>query len=240
VPWLRHFCDDDGMRQGSISYAPIADRYERVRGGVERAAEIADALRPWVPDGVVCDVGAGTAVVTERLARPGVELLACDLSLEMISQARARLPSRLHVADATSLALRSSSVDAILFVWVLHHVGDLGAALREAWRALRDGGRVLSVSGFSLPVSDGHRSDPGYGHQPTTERVIAGARQPQTRRACRRGPDGHDDTDGGRHSYSAWSIVLDDVAGAVRLDGARRPSRSRLARGARREAVIDG
>ena len=33
--------------------------------------------------------------------------------------------------------------------------------------------------------------------------------------------------------------MLDDVAGAVRLEGARRPSRSRLAHGAQREAVID-
>jgi SAM-dependent methyltransferase len=142
------------VQQGSISYARIADRYERVRGGAERAELLADALRAWLPDGRVGDVGAGTGVVTERLARPGVELVACDLSVEMLDQASARLPGRVLVADAGALALRAGAMDALTYVWVLHHVADLRASLEEARRVLRPGGRVLSISGLALPVGD--------------------------------------------------------------------------------------
>jgi SAM-dependent methyltransferase len=142
------------MRDGSISYSRIADRYERSRGGDVRAAQLAAAVGPWVPDGLVCDVGAGTGVVTDRLRRPGADLLACDLSPEMLTQAAARLPGRVHLADATALALRDGSVDGLTYVWVLHHVGDLTAALTEARRVLRPGGTAVSVSGMSLPAED--------------------------------------------------------------------------------------
>lgn len=142
------------MGQGSVSYARIADRYERVRGGAVRARQIADAVASWLPDGVVCDVGAGTGIVTDRFARPGRDVVACDLSAAMLVQASARLPGRVHVGDAGALALRDVAVDALVYVWVLHHVADLRACLAEAWRVLRPGGRAVSVSGLSLPAGD--------------------------------------------------------------------------------------
>jgi 2-polyprenyl-3-methyl-5-hydroxy-6-metoxy-1,4-benzoquinol methylase len=151
---LSRECEDGVVQRGSISYARIADRYERVRGGAERAGQLADALTAWLPDGRVGDVGAGTGIVTERLARPGIELVACDLSVEMLVQAAERLPGRVHVADAGALALRDAAMDALTYVWVLHHVADLRTCLEEAWRVLRPGGRALSISGLSLPVGD--------------------------------------------------------------------------------------
>lgn len=147
-------CNAGDVRQGSVSYAPIADRYERVRGGIERARQLADALGPWLPDGIVCDVGAGTGIVTERFARPGREVVACDVSAEMLVHAWSRLPGRVHVGDAGALALRDAAVDALVYVWVLHHVADLRACLEEAWRVLRPGGRAVSISGLSLPAGD--------------------------------------------------------------------------------------
>ena len=72
----------------------------------------------------------------------------------MLPQASERLPGRVHVADAGALALRDAAMDALTYVWVLHHVAELRACLEEAWRVLRPGGRVLSISGLSLPVGD--------------------------------------------------------------------------------------
>lgn len=138
----------------SRSYAPIADRYEQVRGGHARAGELAAGLLPWIPAGLVIDVGAGTGIVAEHLRRAGVDLVACDLSPEMLRQASGRLPGRLHVGDATALALGDDTVDAVLFVWVLHHVGDVGAALTESLRVLRPGGRVIAISGMADPADD--------------------------------------------------------------------------------------
>ena len=142
------------MTGGSTSYGRIADCYEQVRGGDARAEALAAGLRPWVPDGLVCDVGAGTGVVTERLRRPGVHLVGCDISPEMLARAAERFPGRVHVGDATNLAIRNDTLDAVIYVWVLHHVGDLGEALAEARRVLRPGGLVISISGISLPSND--------------------------------------------------------------------------------------
>jgi SAM-dependent methyltransferase len=142
------------VQQGSTSYARIADRYEHARGGAERAGQLADALVPWLPDGRVGDIGAGTGIVTERLARPGAGLVACDLSVEMLTQASERFPGRVHVADSEALALRDAAMDALTYVWVLHHVADLRVCLEEAWRVLRLGGRMLSISGLSTPVGE--------------------------------------------------------------------------------------
>jgi SAM-dependent methyltransferase len=139
----------------SRSYAPIADRYERVRGGDRRARQLRDALLPWTEQGwSVCDVGAGTGIVTAQLAAAGRQMFGFDISIEMLAQAAPRLPGRLAIADATRLPLLSASVNAVQFVWVLHHVGDIPAALREAARVVRPGGRVLAVAGVADPVDD--------------------------------------------------------------------------------------
>lgn len=139
---------------GSTSYGRIADCYEQVRGGHTRAQELAAGLRQWVPDGLVCDVGAGTGVVTDQLRRPGIELVGCDISPEMIAKAAARFPGRVQVGDATKLPIRNDALDAVIYVWVLHHVAHLHGALAEARRVLRPNGRVISVSGISLPAGD--------------------------------------------------------------------------------------
>jgi ubiquinone/menaquinone biosynthesis C-methylase UbiE len=143
----------------STSYDRIAARYEQARGGVRRGQQLAAAVRPWLAPGlraggVVCDVGAGTGVVAGQLARPDVRLFAFDISPKMLSQASARLPGRVAVADAAALPVGTGVVDVLLYAWVLHHVGDLQAAMHEARRVLRPGGRAVCVDGSPLPRQD--------------------------------------------------------------------------------------
>jgi len=139
----------------SVSYDRIAARYEDARGGLDRARPLASAVLRWLDQAsVVCDVGAGTGVVSGLLAEAGLTVFAFDLSPAMLRQARPRLPGRVAVADATALPVADASVDAVVYVWVLHHVGDLAAAMREARRVLRPGGRAICVSGLALPRPD--------------------------------------------------------------------------------------
>jgi ubiquinone/menaquinone biosynthesis C-methylase UbiE len=139
----------------SVSYERIAARYEAARGGLDRARPLADAVLPWLGQAsVVCDVGAGTGVVSGLLAEAGLRVFAFDIAPGMLRQARSRLPGRVAVADATALPVADASVDAVVYVWVLHHVGDLAAAMREARRVLRPGGRAICVSGLALPRPD--------------------------------------------------------------------------------------
>src|SRR5579875_2940544 len=130
----------------SVSYSRIADRYEAARGGADRARQLVRPLAPWLQaDWTVCDVGAGTGIVSAELSGMVARVAGIDLSPEMIRQAKARLGGRVAVGNAERLPLAAASVDAVTFVWVLHLVGDPAAAMAEAARVLRPGGRVIVV-----------------------------------------------------------------------------------------------
>jgi SAM-dependent methyltransferase len=138
-----------------VTFGRIAERYEEARGGIRRGQELADAITPWLAaHSRVLDVGAGTGVVSAALAAAGHSVTPVDLTPEMVRKAERRFPGACIVADATRLPVAGASVDAVTFVWVLHHVGDGVAALREAGRVLRPGGLVIQVSGLAAERSD--------------------------------------------------------------------------------------
>ena len=138
-----------------MTFGRIAERYEEARGGLRRGREIADAIAPWLPPrSRVLDVGAGTGVVSAALAAAGHSVTPVDLTPEMARKAERRFPDGCIIGDATRLPVAGASVDAVTFVWVLHHVGDGVAALREAGRVLRPGGLVIDVSGLAAERSN--------------------------------------------------------------------------------------
>ena len=95
---------------------------------------------------VVVDVGCGTGATLERvLARcPTAQCIGVDAMAEMVQRARGQLGARavVHQADAGALPLEDASADLVLFVNTLHHV-DAKAAMREAARVVKPGGRVV-------------------------------------------------------------------------------------------------
>jgi SAM-dependent methyltransferase len=104
-----------------------------------------------VPDGgmiVDCPCGAGPAL---RALRPDAEVryLAADLSPSMLRRARKRAASRglggveFVEADALDLPLPDDSADMFLSFWGLHCFDDPPAALAEAARVLKPGGRLV-------------------------------------------------------------------------------------------------
>lgn len=148
------------MTAGSTSYSRIADRYEAVRGGADRARQLVGPLASWLrPDWTVCDVGAGTGIVSAELGNIVARVVGVDLSPEMIRQAKERLHGRVLVGDAQALPLPSGSVDAVTFVWVLHLVGDPAAAIGEAARVLRPGGRAVVVWARPRPPAPGQETE---------------------------------------------------------------------------------
>jgi ArsR family transcriptional regulator len=107
-------------------------------------AEILAALAP--PEWVVVDAGCGDGFLTEALSERFRKVLAFDHSPERLATARERLPAphvRFQEGEVDALPLRSSSTDALFFSMVLHHVPEIGAALDEAHRVLRPGGRIV-------------------------------------------------------------------------------------------------
>lgn len=132
---------------GSISFDRLAHEYDATRGGLERGRQVADDVVQWIEQGPVLEVGVGTGAVARGLQGLGWRPLGVDLSPKMLAVAHGRLGSRVAVADAQQLPIRDGAVGTVLVVWVLHLVGDVGAALDEAYRVLRPGGRLVVVLG---------------------------------------------------------------------------------------------
>jgi ubiquinone/menaquinone biosynthesis C-methylase UbiE len=122
------------------------DFYERIKPRLYRriGRELGTAYR-------VLDLGCGNCRLTRYLRDAyqqrvtGVDtsdgkLPHCD------DPARSRKAMRCLHADAEHLDfLRDARVDAVVAVWSVHEMEDAPAALREALRVLRPGGRILVV-----------------------------------------------------------------------------------------------
>ena len=103
------------------------------------------------PVRALLDLGTGTGRMLELLA-PQIERgLGLDLSLDMLSLARARLDRAglrhcsVRQGDIYDLALPKDSFDAVVIHQVLHFLEDGARAIEEAARVLRPGGRMLVV-----------------------------------------------------------------------------------------------
>jgi arsenite methyltransferase len=114
-----------------------------------RAIRAALALRAGAR---VLDIGSGpgflAAEMAEELGSDG-RVDGVDPSESMVAIARRRersrgaAPAEFHLADALALPFGDSTFDAAVSTQVLEYVEDVPAALAEARRVLRPGGRLL-------------------------------------------------------------------------------------------------
>ncbi|MCC7008208.1 MAG: metalloregulator ArsR/SmtB family transcription factor [Acidobacteria bacterium] len=109
----------------------------------------ARALSLLLPAADVADLGCGEGYLTVETARWATRVTAIDRSADVLARARA-LAARRGVDNITwkrgeleRLPLGDASVDVAILSQALHHADDPAAALAEAWRVLRPGGRVL-------------------------------------------------------------------------------------------------
>ena len=98
---------------------------------------------------VVGDLGCGTGVVSAELAPYAGRVVAVDESRAMLAAARRRLHERdnveLRSGALEALPIEDGELDAAVMSLVLHYVPEPVAALSEARRALKAGGRLIVV-----------------------------------------------------------------------------------------------
>jgi SAM-dependent methyltransferase len=125
----------------------VAGIYDATRGGLERGIRFAASVAPFVGEGPVLEIGAGTGAIAKPLRdRLGRVVVGLDISAAMLAHAHRRLGPLVAVADAGALPVPDGAVGTVIASWVLHLVGDPGAVLAEVRRVLRPGGRLVVIS----------------------------------------------------------------------------------------------
>jgi SAM-dependent methyltransferase len=88
------------------------------------------------------DVACGPGFVAAAAARRGADAAGIDFSAAMIADARRRHPEiRFEEGDASALRFDPASVDAVVMNFGMLHLARPEAAIAEAHRVLRPGGR---------------------------------------------------------------------------------------------------
>lgn len=104
----------------------------------------ASNLIPSKKDDTVLDLGCGNGVSTSKLkAKQAVGL---DLSTKQLVKSKNKYSNcSFIVGDARKLPFRDSSFDMVVAINMLHHVKNPQVVLKECFRVLKSGGRLLTV-----------------------------------------------------------------------------------------------
>ena len=167
----------------------VAPRYDLMNdlmsGGVHRLWKSAmiDWLNPR-PDMLLLDVAGGTGDIAFRFrTRGGGAAIVTDINREMLAVGRDRAIDRGLLGgiewlcgDAERLPIADASVDAYTIAFGIRNVTRIDAALAEARRVLKPGGRFLCLefSRVSLPVLDRLYEVYSFRMLPVMGRLVAG------------------------------------------------------------------
>jgi SAM-dependent methyltransferase len=105
------------------------------------SAEKAVIMQPGISR--ILDLGCANGWNMSRFGQYGRSTIGLDMVLERVKLAQAHGPAL--VASGLDVPLTSESCDVVYIQHVLHHIGDVERALREARRVLRPGGVLFLV-----------------------------------------------------------------------------------------------
>ena len=129
-------------------FESAAGQWDKLREELFGGASHLQSLPALVDDRwIVGDLGCGTGQVASALAPFVTRVIAVDRSGEMLQAARRRVRDAGNVevrrGDLEALPIADGELDAATLLLVLHHLPDPAAALAEAARVLRAGGRLV-------------------------------------------------------------------------------------------------
>lgn len=100
----------------------------------------------------ILDIAAGPGSSSEPLHKAGAEVISLDFSEGMLEQGKKARPYLTFVkGDALKLPFKENEFDVTTISFGLRNTKDYRAALREALRVTKEGGRIVIVE-FSTPT----------------------------------------------------------------------------------------
>jgi SAM-dependent methyltransferase len=106
-----------------------------------RVRMLSSHLKPGM---TVLELGCGTGSFTRELARSGADVVAIDVSPELLEIARANCSApnvQYQIQNAYALSYPEGAFDSIVGSSVLHHL-EIEAAIRDMYRVLKPGGTI--------------------------------------------------------------------------------------------------
>jgi demethylmenaquinone methyltransferase/2-methoxy-6-polyprenyl-1,4-benzoquinol methylase len=155
--------EEKTRRVGAV-FSSVARRYDLMNdlmsGGMHRLWKdrFVTRVKPR-PGEDILDMAGGTGDVAFRMVRRGARVTVADINADMLEVGRERASERglagldWRVENAESLSFESDLFDAYTIAFGIRNVTDKAAALGEAHRVLRRGGRlfVLEFSSSEWP-----------------------------------------------------------------------------------------
>ena len=132
-------------RQARQYYDDFSKSYERERGyGYHQMLDDLEVrlTKEYAKGARVLELGCGTGLILERIAKVAKEAVGIDLSEGMAERARER-GLDVHIGSVTDLPFEDESFDLTYSFKVLAHVPDIETAIAEAVRVTRPGGHLL-------------------------------------------------------------------------------------------------
>ena len=138
--------------EAEVVTSPFYDVFDRVTVGRWISSKVSANLR-------VAEVGCGSGRQTIPMLKAGADVIAVDLSEDLLKLARRKvlaepLPGRADfiVGTAENLPLRDRSFDAGLVFGSLHHFSDPPTALMGVARTIKPGGQFYIMEPHNSPV----------------------------------------------------------------------------------------
>jgi demethylmenaquinone methyltransferase/2-methoxy-6-polyprenyl-1,4-benzoquinol methylase len=147
--------EEKTRRVGAV-FSSVARRYDLMNdlmsGGMHRLWKdrFVARVKPR-PGERILDMAGGTGDVAFRLARRGANVTVADINADMLDVGRKRAEGRglsgldWQIENAERLGFADASFDAYTVVFGIRNVTDIPAALREAHRVLKRGGRFYCM-----------------------------------------------------------------------------------------------
>jgi demethylmenaquinone methyltransferase/2-methoxy-6-polyprenyl-1,4-benzoquinol methylase len=143
------------QRVGEV-FSSVARRYDVMNdlmsGGMHRLWKdrFVTRVKPRAGEHIL-DMAGGTGDVGVRMARRGAQVTVADINADMLEVGKQRAERRgltglaWKVENAEALSFADADFDAYTIVFGIRNVTDIPAALREAHRVLKRGGRFFCM-----------------------------------------------------------------------------------------------